>query len=129
MATQSKIDKFIKCYILTGCQDGKQACIDAGYSVKTASQQASRLLKNVKVQQTIKDQKKLSTKLFIKTKEEKLLILESVMKQCANADNEKGMLNANAVIAAIKEHNLMQGDNEPLKVENKHVIDSGEHEW
>ena len=34
--TKPSIDKFIKSYILTGCTNGKQAAIDAGYSEKTA---------------------------------------------------------------------------------------------
>ncbi len=127
--TNSKKEAFINAFILTGCKEGTKAAIEAGYSVKTAAQQASRLLKDVKVQQAIQAQKKLTTKLFIKTKEQKLTILEDIMKACAEADDEKGMLNATAVIAAIKEHNLMQGDNAPTQTENKHIIDSGEHEW
>jgi len=127
--TDSKKSDFIRAFILTGCKEGTKAAIEAGYSPKTAAQQASRLLKDVKVQQAIQEQKKLATKLFIKTKEQKLLILEEVMQSCKFKDDEKGMLNANAVIAAIKEHNLMQGDNAPTQTENKHIIDTGEHEW
>ena len=41
------------------------------------------------------------------------------MDKCGADDEEKGMLNANAVIAAIKEHNLMQGDNAPIESESK----------
>ena len=40
------------------------------------------------------------------------------MIKCSLADDEKGMVNANAVIAAIKEHNLMQGDNAPIEQTN-----------
>ena len=56
------------------------------------------------------------------TSADKLKILEEVMKACKSGDAEKGMLNANAVIAAIKEHNLMQGDNAPTQIDNTHVI-------
>ena len=60
--TDSKKEAFINAFILTGCKEGTKAAIDAGYSPKTAAQQASRLLKDVKVQQAIKDQKKTSYK-------------------------------------------------------------------
>jgi phage terminase small subunit len=49
--TRPSVDMFIAEYIRTG--NGKQAAISAGYSPKTADQQASRLLKNVKVRQAI----------------------------------------------------------------------------
>ena len=119
--TDSKKEAFINAFILTGCKEGTEAAITAGYSKKTAAQQASRLLKNVKVQQAIQDQKKLATKLFIKTKEQKLEMLEKIAKACMVADPEKGMLNSTAAIAAIKEHNAMQGDNAPLKTENTNI--------
>ena len=117
----SNVDNFIKEYILTGCKDGPKACIKAGYSKKTASQQASRLLKNVKVQQAIKEYKKADLKLFIKTKEQKLQMLEDIAKVCMEHDGEKGMINVPGAVSAIKEHNAMQGDNAPIKTENKNV--------
>ena len=49
------LDTFIKEYILLGCKNAKQAAIKAGYSEKTADQQGSRLLKNVKVISAIKE--------------------------------------------------------------------------
>ena len=128
--TDSKKEAFINAFILTGCKEGTKAAIEAGYSVKTAAQQASRLLKDVKVQQAIQEQKKLSTKLFIKTKEQKLLILEDIMEACKVEDKEKGMLNVLAVISAIKEHNIMQGDNAPIEVSNKHaIVKADELDW
>jgi phage terminase small subunit len=128
--TESKKEAFINAFILTGCKEGTKAAITAGYSPKTAAQQASRLLKDVKVQQAIQTQKKLSTKLFIKTKEQKLLILEEIMTACKVDDKEKGMINAPAVIAAIKEHNIMQGDNAPIEVSNKHaIVKADELDW
>ena len=69
----------------------------------------------------IQNQKKLTTKLFIKTKEQKLEMLEKIAKACMVTDSEKGMLNSAAAIAAIKEHNAMQGDNAPLKTENTNI--------
>ena len=120
--TDSKKEAFINAFILTGCKEGTKAAIEAGYSQKTAAQQASRLLKDVKVQQAIKDQKKLSTKLFIKTKEQKLIMLEDIAKACMKADDEKGMVNAQAAISAIKEHNIMQGDNAPTEIVQTNTI-------
>ena len=126
-AKKASVDKFIKEYILTGCKNGTKAAIKAGYSEKTADQQASRLLKNVKVRTAIEEYKKADLKLFIKTKEQKLQMLEKIADECMRVDDEKGMVNAQAAISAIKEHNLMQGDN--AQTENKHVVDTGEHEW
>ena len=51
-----KIDRFVDEYMVD--LNGTQAAIRAGYSAKTAAQQASRLLKNVKVQQTIATRQK-----------------------------------------------------------------------
>ena len=59
--TDSKKEAFINAFILTGCKEGTKAAIKAGYSQKTAAQQASRLLKDVKVQQAIESQKKLNS--------------------------------------------------------------------
>ena len=122
--TKSRVDQFVKEFILTGCKEGTKAAISAGYSEKTAAQQASRLLKDVKVQQAIKDHQKLSTKLFIKTKEQKLTMLEDIAKACMTVDDEKGMVNAQAAISAIKEHNVMQGDNAPTETINTHTVRS-----
>jgi phage terminase small subunit len=128
--TDSKKEAFINAFILTGCKEGTKAAIEAGYSPKTAAQQASRLLKDVKVQQAIQAQKKLATKLFIKTKEQKLLMLEDIAKACMTADDEKGMVNAQAAISAIKEHNIMQGDNAPIEVSNKHaIVQANQLDW
>lgn len=51
MAKQSKQDAFVEEYLVD--LNATQAAIRAGYSVKTASEQASRLLANVKVQTKI----------------------------------------------------------------------------
>jgi phage terminase small subunit len=111
-------DDFIKEYILTGCNNARQAAIAAGYSEKTADQAGSRMLKKVKVQLAIEEYKKVALNEFVYSKEKKLQLLQSVMIKCSKDDDEKGMINANSVIAAIKEHNLMQGDNAPTQVDN-----------
>ena len=51
-----KIDRFVDEYMVD--LNGTQAAIRAGYSAKTAAQQASRLLRNVKVQQVIATRQK-----------------------------------------------------------------------
>ena len=51
MAKQSKQDLFVEEYLID--LNATQAAIRAGYSVKTAEQQGSRLLSNVKVQTKI----------------------------------------------------------------------------
>ena len=115
-------DDFAKEYILTGCKYGRQAAINAGYSEKTADQAASRLLKDVKVCALIDKYKKASTKKFIWTKEEKLLKLEDIVNNCIDKNDESKMNNPTAAIAALKEHNLMQGDNAPTVTENTHTV-------
>jgi len=122
MSMDHRKETFAKAYILTGCKNGTQAAIDAGYSEKTAAQQASRLLKDVKVKALIDKFKVQELKPFIKSKIEKLEMLQDIAIACMVIDDEKGMLNAPSAIAAIKEHNAMQGDNAPTETNNKHTI-------
>lgn len=112
------VDKFIKEYILGGLSNAKQAAIKAGYSEKTAEQQASRLLRAVKVKQAIKKHQEMANNSFIWSKEKKLKVLEEIVECATSEDAEKGMLNMPSAIAAIKEHNLMQGDNAPIVTDN-----------
>lgn len=114
-------EDFAKEYILTGCKNGSEAAIKAGYSEKTAGAAASRLLKDVKVLTMIDEFKKASLKKYIKTKEEKLIDLEKIWACAMKADPEKGMLNMQAAIAAITTHNKMQGDDAPIVTENTHT--------
>jgi len=109
------VDTFIKEYVLNGLKNASQAAIKAGYSEKTADQQASRLLKNVKVKTAIKEHQEKGEEDFIWSKEKKLKILESIVDCAIKSDPEKGMLNMPSAIAAMKEHNLMQGDNAPTE--------------
>lgn len=128
MKLTKKQDAFVKEYLLNGF-NATQAAIKAGYSEDTARNIGAENLTKPYIKVLIEKHQKKADETFIKSKQDKLLILEEVMKACKNKDDEKGMLNANAVIAAIKEHNLMQGDNAPTQTENKHIIDSGENEW
>lgn len=123
------VDIFIKEYILTGLNNGKQAAIKAGYSEKTADQQASRLLKSVKVKQAIKEHQAASMDSFIWSKEKKLKLLEEIALCATGKDPEKGMINMQSAIAAMKEHNLMQGDNAPTVTENTHIVQAVEDDW
>lgn len=109
----AKQDAFVKAYILSS--NGKQAAIKVGYSEKTAEQQASRLLRNVKVAEVIKEHQLKTDSEFTYSKDVKLKILEDVMDACKEEDREKGVINATAVISAIKEHNLMMGHNAPTE--------------
>ena len=47
-------------YVRLGCKNATQAAVNAGYSEKTACEQASRLLRNVKVREIIEDFKSQS---------------------------------------------------------------------
>jgi len=117
-------DDFIKQYVLTGCKNGRQSAISAGYSEKTADQAASRLLKDVKVLEAIEEHKRAGMKSFIWSKEKKLQLLEKIAECATTADAEKGMINMASAIAAMKEHNLMQGDNAPTVTDNTHTVKS-----
>jgi len=116
-----KQDAFVKEYLLNGF-NATQAAIKAGYSEHTAKDIGCENLAKPNIKEAIELHQAKANKSFIKSKEDKLKILEEVMKACKSDDAEKGMLNANAVIAAIKEHNLMQGDNAPTQIDNTHVI-------
>lgn len=109
-------DKFIHCYLLNG-QNAKQAAIDAGYSARTADSQASRLLKSVKVLTAIKEAQKVEQTAFIWSKAKKLQTLQEIvtksLRPIVDQQGNQRMENAASAVSALKEHNLMQGDNEP----------------
>ena len=109
-----KQDAFVKAYLL----NGGNAAIDAGYREKTAQQIGSENLLKPVIAASIKEHQKKNDSNFIYTKDEKLKLLQKVMSRCSIDDEEKGMVNSQSVIAAIKEHNLMQGDNAPIEQVN-----------
>ena len=109
-----KQDAFVKAYLLNG-GNATQAAIEAGYSKKTAQQVGSENLLKPVVADAIKEHQQIASESFIKTKEDKLNLLAEIAKECARKDAEKGMLNPQAAISAIKEHNAMLGHNEPTK--------------
>jgi len=117
------LDRFIQRYIENGCKNAKDAAIFAGYSERTADQQGSRLLKNVKVIEAVEKYKKEQLSAHIWRKEEKLELLQKIasngIRDVVDKDGNIKMENPSASVAAIKEHNLMQGDNAPVEVETK----------
>jgi phage terminase small subunit len=123
-----KQDAFVKEYILNG-GNATQAAIKAGYSEKTAKSIGQENLTKPDVQKAISEHQKKNDEAFIMSKTEKLKVLEKILDSATREDEEKGMINIQGAIAAIKEHNLMQGDNAPVKSEVKTINDSGEHEW
>jgi len=125
---------FVEHYVLTSGSSNKggtESAIAAGYSPKTATQQASRLLTNVNVKAAIVNLQTVKTSVFIKSKEEKLIWLENIATECMKiADPEKGMINPAAAINAIDKHNIMQGDNAPtISVTTQAIIKADENEW
>jgi hypothetical protein len=114
MKLTPKQDAFVKGYLLNG-GNATQAAIDAGYSKKTAQQVGSENLLKPVIAASIVEHQRRNDSNFIYSKDEKLKLLQKAMKRCSIDDEEKGMLNAPSLIAAIKEHNLMQGDNAPIE--------------
>lgn len=124
-----KQDKFVKTYLLNG-GNATQAAISAGYSEKTANEQGSQNLAKLSIKSAIEKHQKKSNDDYIWSKADKLKKLELLIESCSKVDDEKGALNAAAAISAIKEHNLMQGDNAPAETNNTHkIINANDTEW
>jgi phage terminase small subunit len=118
-----KQDAFIKEYILNG-GNATQAALKAGYKKDTAGEMGCENLKKPYIQDAIEKHKKKKDKAFIWSKEKKLQLLEQIALCATTADAEKGMINMQSAIAALKEHNLMMGDNAPTVTESTHVVKS-----
>lgn len=116
------IEKFIHCYLLNGL-NGTQAAIDAGYSVKTAAAQGSRLLTTVKVKEAVAKAQKVEQTAFIWSKAKKLETLQDIitksMRPTVDPQGNERMESSASAVAAIKEHNIMQGDNAAVLTEVK----------
>ena len=113
----AKQDAFVKEYILNG-GNATQAAIKAGYSAKTANEQGAQNLAKLSIKEAIEKHQKKQEEVFLMSKTDKLKVLERIINATASEDGEKGVLNASAAIAAIKEHNLMQGHNAPTETNN-----------
>ncbi len=70
------------CFEYVACNEGKAAAIKAGYSSKTAEQQASRLLSIVKVQEEIKRLRSEQEKRTLVTADFVILGLKEVFERC-----------------------------------------------
>ena len=127
MKLTKKQDAFVKAYLLNGF-NATQAAIEAGYSENSAKAIGSENLTKPDVKRAIEAHQKKADEKFAWSKQKKLEMLERVALQCSHDSEDKGMLNAQAVIAAIKEHNIMQGDNAPSQTENTHKIIQAD-EW
>lgn len=117
-----KQDAFVKAYLLNG-GNATQAAISAGYSKKTANEQGAQNLAKLSIKEVIQEHQKKTQKDFIWSKEKKLELLQRIVNVAATEDGEKGMINMQSAIAAIKEHNLMQGDNAPVESNTNIKVD------
>ena len=119
----AKQDAFVKAYLLNG-GNAMQAAIDAGYSKKTAGEMGYENLNKPQIKKAIESHQKKAEEVFIMSKTDKLKVLERIINATAVEDGEKGILNPQSAIAAIKEHNLMQGDNAPVETNNNIKVDT-----
>ena len=124
----TKQDAFVKAYLLNG-GNATQAAIDAGYKEDSARFVGSENLTKPNIKAIINEHQEKKERDFIWSKEKKLETLQNIIKIAASDDPDNGMINMSGAIAAIKEHNLMCGDNAPTKSEVKNVTDTGENEW
>ena len=112
-----KQDAFIKEYIING-GNATQAAIKAGYSKKTAQEIGSENLLKPIIQEAIAKHRNSIEKSHIWNKEKKLELLQKIasggIRDVVDKDGNIKMENPSASVAAIKEHNLMQGDNAPI---------------
>lgn len=115
MLTKKRL-KFVDEYMID--MNGTQAAIRAGYSPKTANEQAARLLANVSVASEIKIRQEAASKVATLTRDDKLKKLEQVI--------DKFLLdgyNTSQALKAIEIHNKMVGDNAADKLE-QHTFNS-----
>lgn len=124
-----KQDAFVKAYLLNN-GNATQAAIDAGYSKKTAQQVGSENLLKPVIRDALHEHQKKSDESYVKSKADKLKILDELIDACKVKDAKKGVLNAPAVISAIKEHNLMMGDNAPTETNSTlNIVTSDDEQW
>lgn len=98
--------RFVSEYLID--LNATQAAIRAGYSEKTAAEQASRLLTNVKVQETIAEARSRIAQKAEWSATDRLLSLKAI--HDASMDDDR-----RTAIAAIAEANKMQGSYAPIK--------------
>tara|TARA_R100000541_G_scaffold15707_2_gene25077 strand:- start:78 stop:494 length:417 start_codon:yes stop_codon:yes gene_type:complete len=118
-----KQDAFIKAYLLNG-GNATRAAIEAGYSEDSARFVGAENLTKPNIKKALAQHQSRKESDFIWSKEKKLEILQKIIKKASLDDDEKGMINMPSAIAAIKEHNLMQGDNAPIETNNNIKVSS-----
>ena len=109
-----KQDKFVKAYLLNG-GNATQAAIKAGYSKSAARIIGAQNLTKTNIKQRLSEYQQKSDEDFALSKSEKLQYLEQIMTAAMLKDPDRGMINMVSAIAAIKEHNAMQGHNAPTE--------------
>tara|TARA_R110000868_G_scaffold112527_4_gene303022 strand:+ start:470 stop:880 length:411 start_codon:yes stop_codon:yes gene_type:complete len=102
--------KFVECYLANG-MNGRQACIDAGYSEKTAHTQANENLTKPYIQEAISEaQSKDSEKLNI-TRESLLKDIQGIMEDATKDSQHSVSMKGIELMAK------MLGLNEPDKID------------
>lgn len=110
-----KQQRFCEEYLANG-MNATLACVSAGYSEKTATEQGSRLLTNVNIKAFLDTKKeKTATKLEI-TKESLIQVLMDITKHPKAKDNDK--------INSVKVISQMLGYNAATKIDNKHTLNT-----
>ena len=109
----AKQDAFVKAYLLNG-GNATKAALKADYSANTASEMGYENLSKPQIKEAIEKHQKKGEESFIWSKKKKLEMLEKIAEKATSDDPEKGMINMVAAISALKEHNIMQGDNAPI---------------
>jgi len=117
----AKQDAFVKAYLLNN-GNATQAAITAGYSKKTANEIGAENLAKPSIKEAIEKHQKKGEESFIWSKKKKLEMLEKIAEAATTKDSEKGMINMVAAISALKEHNIMQGDNAPIVSEQTTTV-------
>lgn len=114
-----KQDAFVKEYLLNG-GNATQAAIKAGYSKESARFVGAENLTKPNIKAAIQAHQQKKDEHFAWSKAKKLQVLEKIIDVATREAEEldKGLINMPSAIAAIKEHNLMQGDNAPVETNN-----------
>lgn len=109
MSLSDKQKAFVREYLID--HNGTQAAIRAGYSPKTARQQAEQLLKDERIDALVKEGESELEERATLTKLDKLKIAEEII-----VDREKERTTDR--LKALEIHNKMLGHNDPDKIEH-----------
>lgn len=106
MTLTAKQERFVSEYLID--LNATQAAIRAGYSEKTAAEQASRLLTIVKVQQAVSDAQNRVAEKAEWSAADRLRMLADIAEAAIKDDPR-------VAVSAIAEANKMQGSHAPIK--------------